>query len=159
METVYLETTIVSYLVARPSRDLIVAGHQQLTREWWDHRRSNFDSFISQLVLDEAAAGEGEQAALRLRALHGLPLLTISPEVERLAGEFVQRVLPPSAARDAVHLAAAVANKLDYLLTWNCAHLANAQILKRLDPVAEAAGFKLPRVCTPEELMGMSGYE
>ena len=156
METVYIETTIVSYLVARPSRDLIVAGHQQLTREWWDCRRAKFACFISDVVLDEARAGNAEQAALRLEALQGFPRLAATPEAERLAAAFLQGVLPAKAVRDAAHLAIAAAGKVKYLLTWNCNHLANAQILDRLEPIALKASFKLPRVCTPEELMGAS---
>ncbi len=159
METVYIETTIVSYLVARPSRDLIVAGHQQLTREWWDYRRAKFGCFISDVVLDEARAGNAEQAALRLQALHGFPRLAATPEAEDLAAAFLEGVLPPKAAQDAAHLAIATAGSVKYLLTWNCSHLANAQILDRLEPIAATVGFKLPRVCTPEELMGVSTYE
>ena len=159
METVYIETTIVSYLVARPSRDLIVAGHQQLTREWWEHRRLKFACFISDVVLDEARAGNPEQAALRLEALHGFPRVAATPEAERMAAAFLEGVLPVKAARDAAHLAIAAVGRVKYLLTWNCNHLANAQILDRLEPVAIAAGYKLPRVCTPEELMGESLYE
>ena len=123
METVYIETTVVSYLVARPSRDLVVAGHQQLTREWWEFRRAKFACFISEMVLDEARAGDREQAALRLQALHGLPRLAATEEGERLAAAFLRRVLPSKAAQDAAHLAIATAGKVSYLLTWNCSHL------------------------------------
>ncbi|MHB8522520.1 MAG: type II toxin-antitoxin system VapC family toxin [Limisphaerales bacterium] len=159
METVYLETSLVSYLVSRPSRDLIVAGHQQLTREWWERRRAKFACFISDVVLDEAREGDAEQAALRLRALEGIPRLAATPAGERLAAAFLEGTLPLKAARDAAHLAIAAVGGVKYLLTWNCNHLANAQILDRLEPVAAAGGFKLPRVCTPEELMGVSLYE
>jgi len=159
METVYLETTIVSYLVARPSRDLIVTAHQQLTRQWWEQRRARFACFISQVVLDEARDGDAEQAALRLKAMEGVPRLAATPEGERLATAFLEGALPLKAARDAAHLAIAAVGGVKYLLTWNCTHLANAQILDRLEPIAAAGGFKLPRVCTPEELMGVSLYE
>ena len=153
MEGVYLETTIVSYLVSRPSRDLIVAGHQQLTRDWWEYRRSMFACFISEVVLDEAREGDVEQAALRLRAMEGFPKLATAPEAESLAAAFLKGVLPAKAARDAAHLSIATVAGVSYLLTWNCVHLANAQLLDRLEPIAVANGFKLPRVCTPEELM------
>lgn len=155
-ETVYIETTIVSYLVARPSRDLIAAAHQQLTQEWWDNYRQEFACFISDVVLDEARAGDAEQAVLRLRALDGFPRLAASVAAEGLAAAFLKEILPPRAARDAAHLAIAAVGKVRYLLTWNCNHLANARILERLEPVVTAAGFRLPRVCTPEELMGIS---
>jgi len=159
METVYIETTIVSYLVARPSRDLIVAAHQQLTRQWWEQRRAKFACFISEVVLDEARDGDAEQAALRLKAMEGIPRLAATPEGERLAAAFLEGALPLKAARDAAHLAIAAVGGVKYLLTWNCTHLANAQILDRLEPIAAAGGSKLPRVCTPEELMGISMYE
>lgn len=158
-QIVYIETTIVSLLVSRPSRDIVMAGHQQLTREWWEKRRLKFACFISEVVLDEVRAGNAEQAALRMLAIDGFPRLAATPEAERLAGDFLRGVLPPKAARDAAHLAIAAVAHVNYLLTWNCSHLANAQILDRLEPIATAAGFKLPRVCTPEELMGTSTYE
>lgn len=159
MESVYLETTIVSYFVSRPSQELIVAAHQQLTREWWVRRRGAFACFISDLVLDEAGDGDPEQASLRLKALQGIPRLAATVEGERLATEFLARVLPIRAAADAAHLALATVGGVRYLLTWNCSHLANAQLLERLEPIAVAAGYRLPRVCTPEELMGVSADE
>jgi hypothetical protein len=159
METVYVETTVVSYLVSHPSRDLVVAAHQQLTREWWHRRRQLFACFISDVVLDEAGDGDTEQAALRLKALEDIPKLAATAEGERLAAAFLAGVLSAKAAGDAAHLAIATVGKVKYLLTWNCNHLANAQLLDRLEPIAATAGFKLPRVCTPEELMGISAYE
>jgi hypothetical protein len=159
METVYIETTVVSYLISRPSQELVVAAHQELTREWWQRRQRLFACFISDAVLDEASEGDPEQAALRLQALEGIPKLTATAEGERLAAVFLAGALPPKAAGDAAHLAIATVGKVKYLLTWNCTHLANAQLLDRLEPIAATAGFKLPRVCTPEELMGVSAYE
>jgi hypothetical protein len=159
METVYIETTVVSYLVSRPSQELVVAAHQQLTREWWQRRRRLFACFISDVVLDEAGEGEPGQAALRLQALDSIPKLAATVEGERLAAAFLADALPAKAAGDAAHLAIATVGKVKYLLTWNCTHLANAQLLDRLEPIAATAGFKLPRVCTPEELMGVSAYE
>jgi hypothetical protein len=159
MDTVYIETTIVSYLVSRPSQDVVIAAHQQLTREWWHRRRRLFACFISDIVLDEAGDGDAEQVALRLEELKGIPKLVPTMEGERLAAAFLADVLPSKAAGDAAHLAIATVGKIKYLLTWNCNHLANAQLLDRLEPIAAIARFKLPRVCTPEELMGVSAYE
>jgi hypothetical protein len=159
MDTVYIETTVVSYLVSHPSQDVIVAAHQQMTRDWWHRRRLLFARFISDVVLDEAGDGDAEQAALRLKALEGIPKLAATAEGERLAAAFLVDALPTKAVGDAAHLAIATVGKVKYLVTWNCAHLANAQLLDRLEPIAAAAGFKLPRVCTPEELMGVSSYE
>jgi hypothetical protein len=135
METVYIETSIISYLVADPSRDLVTAANQQVTRDWWQRRRASFACLASQ----EAAVSADAQELARLFLSTGC--------------------LPPKAARDAVHLAVATAIAADYLLTWNCRHLANAQILKRLEREAQRAGRPLPHVCTPLELMGDLPYE
>ena len=157
METVYIETTIVSYLVARPSSAPLVASKQAITREWWESRRPLFACFVSEAVLQEAAQGDGAQAAQRLAALRGLPKLQATVEAEHLAEAFLDAALPERAAIDAAHLSIATVCGAKYLLTWNCAHLANAQILDRLEPIALRRGFALPRVCTPEELMGGLG--
>ncbi|MGH9720283.1 MAG: type II toxin-antitoxin system VapC family toxin [Bryobacteraceae bacterium] len=153
--TLYLETTIPSYLVSRPSRDLIIAAHQQVTMEWWSTRRSAFDIFVSQLVLDEARAGDSEAAGARLQAIKGLPLLDITGEVGLLLGRMMSSgVIPPKAAADVAHIAIAAAHGLDFLMTWNCVHLANAVIAKAVARVCRDLGFECPVICTPEELMG-----
>lgn len=155
METVYLESTIISYLVSNPSRDLIVAAHQQITREWWARRRQYFSCSISQVVLDEIARGDAEQVKRRLAVAQALPKLPITPSVSQLAAEFVGAgALPPTAAADAVHVAVATVAGTDYVLTWNCRHIANGQLLKKMAAVAERLGYRLPDVQTPEELMG-----
>ena len=160
MEIVYIETTIVSHLVANPSRDLVTAGQQQATRDWWRLRRPLFQCVTSDETLAESARGDARQARLRLDALAEMPALPISMEAEKLAVEFLRTGALPAAARsDAVHLAVASIARTDYLLTWNCRHLANAQILRRLEREAATAGWELPRVCTPLELMGDSPYE
>lgn len=154
METVYIETTIISYLVSHSSQDVIVAAHQQLTREWWDRRKPLFACFVSDVVLSEAGSGDQEQAKLRLAALQGIPRLPAPKEAEQLAAAFLHHVLPAKALGDAAHLAIATVGKVKYLLTWNCAHLANAQLLARLEPIATETGFPLPRVCTPRGTNG-----
>ena len=157
METVYIETTIVSYLVARPSRDLVLAAHQQLTRDWWQNERVNYQCMISTEVLREAEQGEAEMSRLRLEALEGVEIIRATPEIGALAAAFLNTgALPPFMRSDAVHLAAATLSGADYLLTWNCRHLANAHVLKRLHKEAERRGWGLPTVCTPLEMMGDS---
>lgn len=155
METVYIETTIVSYLVANPSRDSILAAHQQLTRRWWqDHRRA-YHCIVSDEVLREAARGDADQARLRLEALQNLPTLPITAEVENLAEAVLQSGSLPSAARsDAIHVAAATLIKVDFLLTWNCRHLANPHLQKQLRTLMAARGLTLPEICTPITLGG-----
>ena len=151
---VYLETTIPSYLMARPSRDLITAAHQEITREWWETRRHDFDLFISQMVIDEASAGDQEAAARRLEILAALPLLDPGDEAAGLAQALIEHVpLPESAAADALHIAIAVVNGMDFLLTWNYTHIANAALRSRIEAVCHRQGFEAPIICTPEELL------
>ena len=155
MESVYIETTIFSYLVARPSRDVVVAGHQQTTADWWGRRRGDFVCVISDFLITEISRGDAAPSAARLRLIEGLPRLQTGPEVLQLAARFVAAgALPQNAQADALHLALAVAGQVNYLLTWNCKHLANAQLIRHMQEVAAQAGRKLPVICTPDELMG-----
>jgi hypothetical protein len=151
----YLETTIPSYLTSRPSRDLIIAGHQELTREWWEKRRDSFQLYISQLVIDEASAGDPFAAHQRLRVLQDLPLLDITPEVMELAtGILASGKIPRKAATDAAHIAIAAVHGMDFLVTWNCVHIANAAIAKALASICREHACECPVICTPEELLG-----
>ena len=151
----YMETTIPSYLTSRPSRDLIIAGHQQITREWWEKRRDAFDIYISQFVVDEARAGDPGAARERLKAIEGLPLLDITPEVEILAvGILASELIPKRAATDAAHIAIAAVHSMDFLITWNCVHLANAIIARAVASVCRRHSFECPVICTLEELSG-----
>ena len=153
--TLYMETTIPSYLTSRPSRDLIIAGHQQITREWGAKRKGAFDIFISQLVVDEARAGDLVAARERLEAVKNFPLLDITDEVEVLASRILgSGVIPPKAATDAAHIAIAAVHGIEFLMTWNCVHLANAVIAKAVAKVCGRHGFPCPAICTPEELWG-----
>ncbi|NQT71808.1 MAG: type II toxin-antitoxin system VapC family toxin [Chloroflexi bacterium] len=153
MARVYLETTIPSYIVARSSRDLVVAAHQQITREWWDGR-NRFELFISQLVLREARSGDDEAVGRRLELLNELPILELSEETHTLASALInQGAIPENATIDALHIAIAVVNGRDYLLTWNCAHIANATMRGTIERVCRGKGYEPPIICTPEELM------
>ena len=155
MESVYLETTFISYLVARPSRDLLVAAHQQATQEWWANRRSQFERSVSQVVIDEASVGDPAEVQKRLAIIGGLPTPAITDEANALTQSIMAAgILPPKVLRDAAHVAVAAVHAIDYLLTWNCKHLANAQIARRIAVVCEKLGRKMPIICTPEELMG-----
>jgi hypothetical protein len=151
---VYLETTIVSYLTAWPSRDLIMAANQATTIEWWTKRRDAFDLFVSPTVVKESKAGDLEAAARRWEVLKGLPSLKITEEVELLANDLIVKVpLPPKAQADALHIAVAAVNGMDYLLTWNCTHIANATLRSRIEAVCRAAGYEPPVICTPQEML------
>ncbi len=150
---VYIETTIVSYLTALPSRDLVLAAHQELTHEWWQ-RRERFDLYASEAVLQEAAAGHPEPAARRLVALEGCTVIAVNAPVADLARALLaSHALPAKALVDSLHVAAAAVHGIDYLLTWNCKHIANAGTRGTIDRTCRKAGFEPPTICTPEELM------
>jgi len=154
MPTVYIETTIVSYLTAWPSRDLVRAAHQQITREWWDTRRADFSLYVSQLVLDEAAAGDAAAAAERLQKLAAIPLLEYRAPTLALAGSLERALeLPAQARGDALHVAVCAANGMEFLLTWNCRHLANAALAPRIEQACRSHGVAGPRIVTPEQLL------
>ena len=149
----YVETSIVSYLTARPSINLITAGRQQLTRQWWERERDRYDLFISEFVASEAADGDPDAAQSRLSALVGIPEVELPSEARILARALVEPgPLPAKAALDAFHIAASVAGGADYLLTWNFKHLANAALRKRIESICRSSGYEPPVICTPEEL-------
>jgi hypothetical protein len=157
LPSVYIETTIPSYLTAWPAKNLIAAAHQALTREWWELRRHEFDLFTSQLVIEEGSTGDPSAAQVRLDVLQGIPRLVSSETVEWIAAELERlALLPPKASADAFHIGYASAHRVDYLLTWNCRHIANAERLPAIQKFLADNGHHVPVVCTPEELMGDS---
>jgi predicted nucleic acid-binding protein len=154
-ERVYIETSVIGYLTARSTKNLIVAGNIETTRDWWQNRRNYFVLYISQVVFDEVAKGDAEIALKRLEILNELPLVELNQAVRNLATQFLLRSnLPAKASDDAVHIAAATVHGLDYLLTWNCKHIANAQIQRKLAELSLDLGYELPIICTPYELLG-----
>ncbi len=154
-ETVYIETSILGYLTARSTKDLILAANIEITKDWWELRRNTFILYTSEAVLDEVAQGDAEIAAQRLEFLRNFPLLALNQAVQDLAVQFLTRSsLPPKARVDAIHIAAATIHGMDYLLTWNCKHIANAQIQGKLAEISLDFGYVLPILCTPNELMG-----
>lgn len=155
--TAYVETTVPSYLTAWPSRDVVRAGEQQVTRDWWA-RRAAYELRISSLVLLECGAGDAEAAALRLAALDGVPVLAQTAEAEALADTLLREVpLPDRAAADALHIAVAAVNGIVYLVTWNCTHIANAALRPRIEELCRRAGYEPPVICTPRELLSGEG--
>jgi hypothetical protein len=154
IETVYIETSILGYLTARPSRDIIVAANIEITREWWNTRRSDFQLYSSQAVVKETSQGDVAIASQRLEILADLSLLDLNQAVLDLAEKFLERTnLPAKADVDAVHIAVATVHAMDYLLTWNCKHIANAQIQGKLAEISLDFGYELPILCTPYELL------
>lgn len=159
-QIIYIETTIVSLLVARPSRDIVMAGHQAETRQWWNEKRGQSRCVTSDEVLREASRGDPEMVRLRLGALNELPVLEVDERVLTIAGEVIrERILPPTASSDAIHATMAAMHGASILLTWNCRHLANPDLLPRFRKFMERHGFELPEVCTPVELLADSNYE
>jgi predicted nucleic acid-binding protein len=153
METIYIETTIVSYLVAKPSRDLILAAHQKITQEWWREERGNYRCVTSEEVLREVSLGDPAMSRRRVETLAEIAVLRVDDTVRLLAKELVQeQLLPPAAVSDALHAAVASLHQVDYLLTWNCRHLANPHLQKRLRAFMAGHKLVLPEICTPIDL-------
>ena len=153
--SVYIETSVVSYLTARTTGSLLAAAWQTATIDWWDANRHRFDICTSALTLEEAGRGDTEAAARRLDALDGIALLPITDSVVALAATLINRqALPAIAQNDAVHIAVSAVHGIDYLLTWNFRHLANAETKPLVRQVCEQEGWAFPEICTPSELSG-----
>lgn len=158
-QTVYIETSVISYQAARPSRDLIVAAHQQITQEWWAVR-DDWELYASRLVLSEAMRGDPSASSRRVQQLHGIPHLAMTPRIETLVVALIEvAALPEKAVEDAFHIALAAVHGMDFLLTWNCKHIANATKRGIIESVCEMAGYAMPVICTPEELLGGRNVE
>ncbi|NOY29913.1 MAG: type II toxin-antitoxin system VapC family toxin [Planctomycetes bacterium] len=152
--TVYLETSIIGYLASRPSRDLITAANQQLTRDWWDGHRKQYDLYVSETVVAECSAGDPQAAQERLEVMANIPILDATEDAENLADQLVKQIpLPANAEVDALHIAIGTVNGVNYLLTWNCAHIANAAMQTQIEAICRSAGFEPPTICTPQQLM------
>jgi predicted nucleic acid-binding protein len=155
MDTVYIETSIVSHATARPSLDPAMAVLQDQAKRWMDEQRPLYDVVTSQLVIDEAGMGDPDAAARRLAMLAGIPVLTVNPDAETVADEIVSRSMMPASARfDALHIAAAALADVQYLLTQNCRHIANARELPRIYRLLDELGLSGMLICTPVEFLG-----
>ena len=154
MSTVYLETTIVGYLTSRPSRDLVTAANQRLTHDWWEEHRQQYDLYLSEAVIAECSGGDPLAAQERLDVLADISVLDATEEAAKLADALVRQVpLPETAEVDALHIALATVHGIDFLLTWNCTHIANAALQDRIEEICRIAGFDPPTICTPQQLM------
>jgi len=153
-KSVYIETSIPSYLTARPSRDVRAAAWQQITGQWWDEARAKYELFTSELTVVEAAAGNPEAAKRRLEAIKEIAKLQIDEEVQELAGMLISEGgIPNTAEADALHVAVAADHRIDYLLTWNCRHIDNAAKKPVIRAICTNAGYPYPEICTPMELL------
>jgi predicted nucleic acid-binding protein len=155
MSTVYIETTIVGHIAGRVRSDPFVADRQQVARDWWRDHAPDYDVFISQLVIEECSEGDPSAAAERLEVVKDLELLQSTDDVDDLADALIaEQAVPASEPRDAFHIAIAAVNGVNYLLTWNYKHIANALLRSRIEQVCRDAGFEPPIICTPDELVG-----
>ena len=153
--SVYIESSVISYLAARPSRDLVIAGHQAVTAEWWDNQRLRYDAYVSPLVVVEISAGDASAAEKRLRVIADIPSVSIAAGAELLASALLaSNAVPANSARDALHIAIAATQGMDYLVTWNFKHINNASTRTMVVNVVSNSGFVCPVLCSPEELMG-----
>ena len=153
-QKLYIETSIVSYLTSLPSRDIVTAARQQLTRKWWQTKRDGFDLYVSEFVLAEASLGDRQVAALRLEALSGIQEVEVTETARQLARLFLgPGALPEKAAVDAFHIAVAVSGGMEFLLTWNFKHLANAVLRNKIEKLCRQQGYEPCIICTPEELL------
>lgn len=151
--TVYLETSVIGYAASRPSRDLIIAGRQQITRDWFATAAERYELFVSQLVIRETSAGDDTAASGRMALLHGISRLAIIDAAGELAAMLVRRgAVPRKASEDALHIAVAAVHGIQFIVTWNCKHIANATMRRSIERVCREAGYEPPIICTPEEL-------
>lgn len=151
--TVYLESTIIGYAASKPSRDLVVAARQQITRDWLAGAAEGYQLFVSQPVIREASAGDDEAARERLDLIEGIPRLAVTDDAGELAAKLVNRgAVPTKAAEDALHIALAAVHGVEFLLTWNVRHIANATMRQAIEQVCRESGYEPPVICTPEEL-------
>jgi hypothetical protein len=150
----YIETSIVSYLTAKPTQDIRVAANQGITREWWEARRLDFGLFISEFVVAEASLGDPEAASRRPEVIDDIAELEATEAVRRLGRALISEgPIPPGAEIDAYHIAIAAVHGMEYLLTGNCTHIANAAMRPKIEWVCREHGFEPPIICTPQELM------
>ena len=153
--TLYIETSVISYLASRTSRDLIVAAHQEITREWWEEHRSEFDLCSSEVVIEEASLGDEQTARKRISYLENIALLEVNKEATQLAQLFIEQgPLPSTAVNDALHIAITTVHQKELLLTWNCKHIANPIMQKSLEKICTKNGYEKPTMCTPQDLLG-----
>ena len=155
---VYVEISVLSYLTARPHSDIVVAGHQQVTRDWWQSAADDFELVASELVVQEASAGDRHAAQLRLQALETVELLELKESAVDVAQKLIKSgAIPEIAVEDALHVAICAVNGVEYLVTWNCRHIANAVKRGLIESVCRSAGLEPPIICTPDELAGSYG--
>lgn len=158
--SVYVETSVISYLASQNSRDLVVAAHQEVTREWWEYHREHYHLVISELVCHEIEAGDRSASQKRKELIRGIDSLKVDESTIELAKTLIeQKIVPQKASEDAFHIAIATTKNIDYLMTWNCKHIANGEIQRKIMRLYRSLGYTYPLICTPLELMDRWDYE
>jgi predicted nucleic acid-binding protein len=154
--TIYIEPTVISYYAASRTRDLIMAAHQEITREWWEIVLPGLDPYVSQIVFDEISRGDADAAERRLAAVREFKVLEMTPDIAALANMYFNALdIPKKARNDSFHLALAVHHGMDYLVSWNCTHISSWRVRNVVSAINERIGCATPIICTPEELMEM----
>lgn len=157
--SIYLETTVISYLTSKPSNDFLIAANQEVTKQWWSQRKGDFIIFISDIVVDEIQRGDPLASKERVDLVKDIDLLLTSEEALELSAKLIERILPKKARSDALHIAIAALNGVDYLLTWNFRHIANAEMRNDIINACNTFGYECPIICSPSELLGAKVYD
>jgi hypothetical protein len=153
--SVYIESSVISYLTARRSKDIIIAAYQEITKDWWEQESAKYDCYVSDFVIDEISRGDYVAASERLKAVKGFKKLGLNETVHGLIAKYKEYLsIPEKSVVDLFHLAISVGNGIDYVLSWNFKHIANAHIREKLQDINEKLGLRTPVICTPEELIG-----
>ena len=156
-QIVYLESSVISYLTSRPNRDVIIAGRQAITLDWWENQRHQFELRISVLVEEEISKGDSSAAQQRFEKVADIESLLISNEAIRIADLLLaEKVVPKGSEEDALHIGIAASQGVDFLLTWNFKHINNAETKNAITRLVESAGYVCPQLCSPEELGGIT---
>ena len=153
-QTLYIESSVISYLTAKPSRDAVMNARQILTREWWEEELQVYDSYISHLVFTEVSKGDIDASKKRVEAIQDIMSLDITEEVYQLAYRIINTSFPEDSFDDAVHIAVSAINGMNYLLTWNFKHIANASLRKDIITACNDEGYECPIICSPAEFLG-----
>ena len=154
MKTVYIESSVISYITARPNRDIVTSARQAITIEWWEEYRNSFDTFISELVIEEVGSGDLVAAKKRLSIVKNIPVLEATENSTILARALIIRgAVPESSTEDAIHIGIAAVQNMDFLLTWNFKHINNANTRDRISEVITHLNYRCPILCSPEELI------
>jgi len=154
LKTVYIESSVISYLTSRPSRDVVTSARQKITIEWWKSYRDCYELFISELVIEEISSGNAVAANSRLAVVENIAVLVATESARNLAKTLIgEKAIPPTNVEDAMHISIAAVQGIEFLLTWNFKHINNANTRQKLDKVIKAVGYTCPILCSPEELI------